>query len=140
MIISSLHLYPIKSGRAVDVDEAVAGARGFDGDRTWMVVDADGRFVSQREVAALARLSATPDGFVRWDTDCWGKLEPTSLRRAVTVWSDTVDALDGGDDVATWLSERLERPVRLVFMDAQASRSVGSDSVSFADGITPRAQ
>jgi hypothetical protein len=41
----------------------------------------------------------------------------------VTVWRDTLPAIDQGDDVAAWLSEFLDRAVRLVCFDAQVRRA-----------------
>ena len=54
--VASLHCYPLKSARGVDLMEAIIGARGFHLDRHWMLIDGESCFVSQRQVAALARL------------------------------------------------------------------------------------
>ena len=54
--VASLHCYPLKSARGVDLTEAIIGARGFHLDRHWMLIDGESCFVSQRQVPALARL------------------------------------------------------------------------------------
>ena len=54
MRITGLYVYPVKSLGAVAVREAQAGDLGLEGDRRWMLVDADGRFLTQREHATLA--------------------------------------------------------------------------------------
>ncbi|HEY0642983.1 MAG TPA: MOSC N-terminal beta barrel domain-containing protein, partial [Nocardioides sp.] len=62
MRLVQLNVHPLKSGairpvRSIDVQHS-----GLRGDRTWMVVDADGRLVSAREVHRLFHVVAdTPD-------------------------------------------------------------------------------
>jgi uncharacterized protein YcbX len=55
--LASIHIYPLKAGRAVDLPESRVEPWGLAGDRRWLVVDAAGRFVSQRQEPALARVS-----------------------------------------------------------------------------------
>jgi uncharacterized protein YcbX len=111
-----------------------------------MVVDPSGRFVTQREVPALARLAAdvdgdaivvrAPDGVeVRVARDVPGP------RREVRVWSDTVDAVDVGDAAAGLLSDHADRELRLVRIADDAVRPVdpdfarAGDQTAFADGF-----
>jgi hypothetical protein len=54
--LASIHVYPMKAGRAVDLDESLVEPWGLAGDRRWLLVDEDGRFVSQREERSLARV------------------------------------------------------------------------------------
>ena len=60
MFIGQLNLYPIKSCGGVAVDHALVGQRGLEakgvGDRRWMLSDADGRMITQRQVPDLARV------------------------------------------------------------------------------------
>ena len=57
--LASIHIYPMKAARAVDLDESVVEPWGLAGDRRWLLVDEDGRFVSQREERSLARVVVT---------------------------------------------------------------------------------
>ena len=57
--LASIHIYPMKAARAVDLDESVVEPWGLAGDRRWLLVDEDGRFVSQREEPSLARVVVT---------------------------------------------------------------------------------
>ena len=61
--IASLHCYPLKSGRGIDVDHTPLTAAGLLNDRSWMIVTPAGRFLTQRELPRLAlvrpRLTAT---------------------------------------------------------------------------------
>jgi uncharacterized protein len=53
----SIHIYPMKAARAVDLGESKVEPWGLADDRRWMLADQDGRFISQREEPALARVS-----------------------------------------------------------------------------------
>jgi uncharacterized protein YcbX len=57
MVISALFLYPVKSLRGIPVDRlALRGGRPV-GDREWILVDNQGRFLHQRDLPAMARLA-----------------------------------------------------------------------------------
>ncbi len=146
MQLSALYVYPIKSCAALVLDRVDVEPRGLAHDRRWMIVDSDGRFLTGRQLPRLVLLCATPTtSGLRLHAPNVDPIEiarPTAdaVRRRVTVWDDTVDAPDAGDAVARWLSAWLGRTVRLVFMDAPATRAVSpnhaqpGDEVSFADG------
>mgnify|MGYP001249049916 CR=1 FL=1 len=55
--VASLHCYPLKSAGPVDLDSAVIGERGFPFDRHWMLVDGEGRFVSQRQLPQMSLIA-----------------------------------------------------------------------------------
>ena len=127
--VASLHLYPIKSLGGFSVHEAVLTDRGFGNDRRWMLVDAAGRFVSQREVAVLACLHCSPrmNGFrvtdvrdgssvdLPWDPGEGEKSE-------ATVWDDRVSLIGAEAEVHTWFTERVGVPVRLGYMPDSSLR------------------
>ena len=48
--LESIHVYPVKSCAGTSPAHAVLAETGFDLDREWMVVDASGSFVTQREL------------------------------------------------------------------------------------------
>lgn len=61
--LSALHVYPVKSLRAVGMQEAVVEPWGLAGDRRWMLVDAAAdSALTQREQPRLALLAALPVG------------------------------------------------------------------------------
>jgi uncharacterized protein len=133
--IVSLHSYPVKSARALDHASAVLTERGLPHDREWMVVDARGRFQTQRELPALARLEAAVHGDalqLRMDADAIDvPRAPDARPREVQVWQSTCLADDTGDVIAAWLSRRLGRDLRLVHFNAQRPRV--SDAAWTAD-------
>ncbi|WP_462113802.1 MOSC domain-containing protein [Lysobacter xanthus] len=145
MHVASLHLHPLKSCAQLDVDALDIAARGPEGDRRWLAVDDDGRFITARERAEMVGIRAVPADDGLWlDATGMPPLHvpapgPGARRRAVTIWRDAVDARDAGDAAADWLTGYLGIPARLVHMDAEAHRAVdplfgrGGDEVSFAD-------
>jgi uncharacterized protein YcbX len=56
MRISSIHTYPIKGCYRIDHDRVGVEPWGLAGDRRWMIVDEDGRAITQREVALLPQI------------------------------------------------------------------------------------
>ena len=58
MHLSSLHLYPLKSAAGLAVETLDILPRGARHDRRWLAVDADGRFVTARQVSEMVLLRA----------------------------------------------------------------------------------
>jgi uncharacterized protein YcbX len=129
MRVVGLFHYPVKSMRGVALEEMKLGVRGPLHDREFMVVDAAGRFVSQRNAPRLATLSASvAQGALRLADDAEhtvaSSLQPEGPARAVTIWRDTVRAVDCGDEVAQWLEARLGLACRLVHLPPSSLRAV----------------
>ena len=125
--IASLHVYPVKSCRGIERSRAVVTEAGFEHDREWMVVTADGRFVTQREEPRLALIETDiDDARLRLSAAGHGATDvPLALRgepRDVVVWQHHCVAHDQGDEAARWLSEFLGRSFRLVRFDPHHRR------------------
>ena len=148
MHLSEIDVYPIKSTRRVEVEEAHVHRHGLRGDRRWMVVDEAGMFISQRSEPRLALVrtrlgehgvSVEAPGMVPLDA----RFPAASERREhVRIWKDAVEARAAEEAASEWFSAFLDRQVRLVYMDDPAARRVDTkyavnadDSVSFADGF-----
>lgn len=52
--IARLFVYPVKSCAGIEVQEAPLTEAGLDLDRAWMVVDAQGQFLTQRSLPRMA--------------------------------------------------------------------------------------
>jgi uncharacterized protein YcbX len=146
-MLASVHIYPLKGCRAVDLDETVVEPWGLAGDRRWLLVDADCQFMTQRKHPALARLVVRygPGADITASADgCLPLRVPAPGGSAelvkVTVWGSTVLAAAAGPEADAWFSAFLGEPVRLVWLDDPTRRAVdpeygaGGDVVSFADG------
>jgi uncharacterized protein YcbX len=146
MHLSSICVYPIKSGAGCALDHTRVEARGLAHDRRWMIVDESGRFLTGRQLPGLVRLHSALAAEGLHITAAQGNTievpfpESEAARVDVSVWKDNVRALDGGEAAAAWLSGVLHRAVRLVYMDESARRAINpaharaGDEVSFADG------
>ena len=130
--ITSLHIYPIKSCAGIAVTEATLTPAGLrhqqTNDREWMVVDATGRFLTQREYPQMALIVPTlhAEG-MRLTAPGMTALEiafalPAPNPIPVTVWDDSLIAHDCGDAVAAWFSTIIGDACRLVHFDAASKR------------------
>jgi hypothetical protein len=145
--LASIHVYPLKGGRGMDRPSSLVEPWGLAGDRRWLLVDADFRFISQREHAAMARVVAArePGGGIAVSSEGRAPLRvavPGSSAEMlkVTVWRSMVLAAAAGPEADAWFSAYLGRPARLVYLDDPTRRAVDpefgaeGDVVSFADG------
>lgn len=141
--LSAIHIYPIKSCRAVTLDRVEVTRRGLLGDRMFQVVDDDRVPVTQRQEPRLATVQATPfDGRLRLEADGRPPLEitvPTSNdTTATSLLGLPVEAADAGDEAAAWFSELLGVPARLVAVTDDTEHVVpfpdGEMHLGWADG------
>lgn len=145
MKLTSIVRYPIKSCRGIAATEAWVGPRGIEHDRRFMIVDAERRFISQREEARLALVCVSlEDEVLCLEAPGVMPLEmPARIdegeRCAVTVWQSTVDALTYAP-ASEWMTRYLGRDASVVYMPDDVRREVNpayarpGDIVSFADG------
>jgi len=110
--LSALHLYPVKSCGGLAVRAAPLVETGLDLDRAWMVVDAHGEMLTQREHPRLALVQTTlglndvrlrAPGMLALHLALDAVEQPTRVR----VWDDIVKAYDMGALAAQWFSDFL---------------------------------
>jgi uncharacterized protein len=143
--VTHLSVYPVKSCRGISLGAATLDRWGLQHDRNWMVVDADGRFISQRTQPRLAlveaalgqeRMTLRAPAMPALELPATGRAGP---ERTVCIWEDSCRALDQGDAAAAWFSRYLGHPARLVRIGAGFARAVSEvrypagAEVSFAD-------
>jgi len=144
MRLVSIHTYPVKGLHRIDHDTARVEPWGLAGDRRFMIINENGRMLTQREEPKLTQLQPSyVDGNLV--VSAAGRPElcvtpaPGELVEA-KVWSTPVLSSLVGATADSWLSEALDRKVRLVFLDEPTRRAVDpdhgqpTDRVSFADG------
>ena len=125
--IARLFVYPVKSCAGIEVQEAVLTETGLDLDRAWMVVDAQGQFLTQRTLPrmALVRPQLKRDEMVLRAPGMLAlhvAIDAVEAPATVTVWRDTVPAWDMGAVAAQWFSDFLGQPCRLVRFDPEHRR------------------
>ena len=147
--LAALYRYPLKSAATEVLSHSLVGAQGLLGDRRWMLVDvASGRFLTQRALPAIGRITALwqVDGSLRLQAPGLAELQVAvpgseAARRPVTVWSDSLEVPDAGDEAAQWLQQVIGQPCRLVQVPEVLARQVDqqyaqpADRVGFADGF-----
>ena len=143
--IAQLFVYPIKSCAGIALQEAVLTETGLDLDRAWMLVDAQGEFVSQRELPRMALIQPQlktyemvlrAPGMLALHVQIDAVEKPTQVR----VWDDTCAAYDMGDVAAQWFSDFLgssHGPLRLVRFDPEHQRP---SSPKWTQGVTATTQ
>lgn len=150
--IARLFVYPIKSCAGVELDESLLIETGLEFDRAWMVVDAQGEFVTQRDLPRMAlirpqlkhtEMVLRAPGMLALHI----AFDRVEAPVRVKVWKDEVAAYDMGDIAAQWFSDFLSEPgrtrrLRLVRFDPEQQRlsnltwTEGVEALNqFADGF-----
>jgi uncharacterized protein YcbX len=147
--LSAIHIYPVKSLGGIALKSSVCTARGLRYDRRFLVVDRDGKFLTQRTTPKMATVwvdvedggegmltLAAPD----LDSVIFPLQPAPAPAFKVAVWSSIVDAHEVSADASRFLSDYLGIACRLVYMPDSAERKVDpafateGEIVSFADG------
>jgi uncharacterized protein len=125
--IAGLYVHPVKSCAPVALHESLLIETGLELDRAWMVVDGQGRFVTQRELPRMALVRPTlksqelvlrAPGMLALHVEIDSVGDPCRVQ----VWEDEVAAYDMGNLAAQWFSDFLGRSVRLVRFDPAQRR------------------
>lgn len=142
--VDSLIGYPVKGCAGVPVAETQVTATGLAHDRSFMAVDATGRFVSQRTRPAMAVIRArVVDDGGRLDLSAPGvpdlalDVRQHGPRLGVSVFSWHGEGVDQGQPAAEWFSAVLGEPCRLVRVPPEHDRTTSGEtpgSTGFADG------
>lgn len=136
-VISRLYVYPVKSCAGVEVQQALLLETGLEFDRAWMVVDANGQFLTQRELPRMALIQPQlkhyemvlrAPGMLALHI----ALDKVEAPVRVQVWNDEVAAYDMGPIAAQWFTDFLGTTARLVRFDPEGKRL---SSLQWTDGI-----
>ena len=126
-VISRLYVYPVKSCAGMQMQEALLTETGLEFDRAWMVVDAQGEFLTQRELPRMALIQPQfkHDEMVLRAPGMLAlhiALDQVEAPVRVRLWKDEVAAYDMGPIAAQWFSDFLGIPARLVRFDPEHKR------------------
>jgi len=133
--ITSLNLYPIKSCAGIALHEATLTPAGLMVekiyDREWMVVNEKGEFMTQRGHPKMSlivprikadTLEVRAPGMLRLEIPLDLPHPDNTHTVEVKVWNDTVMGYDCDNTTATWFSNFLGVPCRLVRFHNEAKR------------------
>ena len=144
LVVDSLHVYPLKGAAGFSPQSWLVDERGLRHDRRFMVVDADGVFISQRTNPRMALIRGEIAGDGLRISTAGGMIDvPFPLTNAptlrATVWDDCFDVRIADPNASRMLSEVLHAPAQLVWMpdDCERLTSIKRGEprrhVSFAD-------
>lgn len=116
--IQKLTVYPLKSASGQDLKVMNIFADGPEGDRQWMLVDSEGKFLSQRTVPKLATIYTHVSDLgltIGYNNQFFRvPMKEPSRRLTVQIWRDTVEVALEPDLYSQALSQYLGVPCRLV--------------------------
>ncbi|MBM2618837.1 MOSC domain-containing protein [Actinoplanes sp. LDG1-06] len=144
MRITALYTYPVKGCHRIEHESTPVEPWGLAGDRRWLMVDAEGIGITQRDTPELTQLTVTPRP---------GGLELSAPGMPTISVDEPVDGpaehvrvfrskgpVPGRVAEKEWSSRFLGRDARLVWQADPTGRTIESharpdDRVSFADGF-----
>jgi uncharacterized protein YcbX len=138
-ILSEITLYPIKSCAGVPLREVTLTSAGLMTgqiyDREWMVVDANGVVISQREQPRMALITPTlkadtlelrAPGMLRLEIPL-GLPDPELAPTLTThIWEETLLAYDCDELTAEWFTRAIGVPCRLARFHPAVERAVST--------------
>ncbi|NKB82077.1 MAG: MOSC domain-containing protein [Nitrospirales bacterium] len=148
-VLTEINIFPIKSLGGIRAQCATLTDRGLKYDRRWMLVDQEGKFLTQRTRPIMSQLLVDVQGdnlYVRnrqvKDDDLLIPVQSDRWHpRSVTVWKDECQALAYPKVINDWFSKRIGVTCELVYMPDDSDRpvdanlSIAKEQVSFADSF-----
>ncbi|RYD70434.1 MAG: MOSC domain-containing protein, partial [Sphingobacteriales bacterium] len=122
--IKALYIYPIKSLGGIQLNTSNITRRGLENDRSWMLVDDNNQFLTQRTFPEMALLKTgiekdnilvhhlqDPSDFIKVP------LHPsTGSVVSVKVWDDYCEAQIADENINDWFSAKLGVSCKAVYM------------------------
>ena len=148
LIVTDLYVYPIKSLGGISIESSLIQERGLLHDRSWVLIDENNRFITQREIPGLVFFSTEiKESFLK----VFDKRDPSDYILvdlfpqvgelvSVQIWDDTCDSILVSAEASNWFSAKLDMKLRLAYMPASTKRLVDpkyakEDEVTgFSDG------
>ena len=145
MRVEAIYCYPVKSMQGIILEQAQLCGHGLAWDRRWMLVDAQQRFITQRQLPGLATIAVelTDQALVLShpgvDPISISLEEPRGNLRVVKVWDDHCKALPESEDVSRWLEAVLgeqAQGISLVRFATEFTRAVDEDFMAGGEAHT----
>jgi MOSC domain-containing protein len=122
--LTGIYIYPVKSLRGVSLQDAPLENGRLVGDRNWLLVDAIGRFMHQRDYAQMAAVEAriTSRGIVVRTDDVPAleierpdfSLVPSDAITHVRLWRRSAPVIGVSREADEWFTRALRVPCRLM--------------------------
>lgn len=142
--VASLWIYPVKGMAGIEVTESFVLHKGLQYDRRWMLINENNRFISQRDLPALAlckiELCNTYFTVSYNNEQIEVPLEDSGRELTAAIWNDLVSVQELpsalNKTISNWFGEKL----RLVSFAESGSRKIdtaytaGEGTTSLSDG------
>ncbi|MCV9880345.1 YcbX family protein [Brenneria izbisi] len=141
--VTRLYIHPVKSMRGLQLSHAMASASGLAQDRTFMITETDGTFITARQYPQMVLFTPAllPDGlFISAPDGQSANVRVTdfvNMPQPTEVWGNHFTSWVAPDAVNAWLSTYFQRPVQLRWAGDAPSRRVKRHPdipLAFADG------
>jgi uncharacterized protein len=152
--ISQLWIYPIKSLPGILLKKSRLFSKGLENDRSFMLVDSNNLFLSQRKLPKMALISVSieeqslivshkekPDLLIPWPKAPWPKNFSENNLIKVKVWHDECEAIHLSSIIDKWFSDILGIDCKLVYLPDESLRYVdnhfakNNEQTRFSDGF-----
>ncbi|XP_068183065.1 molybdenum cofactor sulfurase isoform X2 [Antennarius striatus] len=143
--LTNIYIYPIKSCGAQEVDNWPVGPLGFLYDRCWMVVNGNGVCLSQKRTPRLCLISpqvrlssnelilqAAGMDTISLPLENTAQMHSSCQVSQSKVCGDRVETVDCGEKAASWFSEFLGQPCRLIRLNPEFTRNMKKRGASGA--------
>ena len=142
--VVALRIYPIKSCRGIEVQEARLKMSGLDLDRHWMFVDAsDNKFLTIRSNSKMTLIDTSIDfekdeltisikdnpkkvTIAAHPTQEW--LKANTKLEEVEIWENKTDGWSYSDEINSTFTEHFGKPVKLIYKGPSKREAGGSGS------------
>ncbi len=140
--LSTLSIYPLKSGKAIQLDASDVAEMGLAFDRRFVITDMQGQFVTGRTQPkiSLIQVELASQGVILSAPN----MSPIALKYGelsndyseIKVWDSQIQGQHCTAEINQWLSEYLAIDCRLFYFGEKSSRKVKhfDKAVGFADG------
>ena len=143
--VSALYTYPVKGCRGVAMDRSPIGPLGLAFDREWLVVESDGKFITQRPYPGLTQVGVEvgADGLRLWAEGVGTVTVAPDYqgdRMGVQIWRNMLDAVRQTPEADTFFSDLLGTELHLVRFAEDVVRpcdpafAQAGDHTTFSDG------
>lgn len=140
--VSELAIYPIKSTKAISLTHSQVSERGLAFDRSFMVTDLQGQFLTGRThpKLALIKIDIVAQGIILSAPDmpmiAFKYRDLAKHYQTVSIWGKDVSGQHCSAEINAWLTRYLSVPCQLMYFGENSQRLVKNTNktVAFADG------
>lgn len=150
LVVEELHIYPIKSLPGIQVPESRVMEKGLQYDRRLMLIDEDGRFMTQRTRPEMCRFNLyLHDDYITIIDKTNTQILPIEIKLnqywkgetiRASIWNDEVEVIEFDSISSDWFSKIFRENCKLVIFPEQNNRRIDPEyspeyhDVSLADG------